>query len=78
MFEKFIQVLGGKRTPGGALCHCPAHEDHTPSLSIGHSGESYIWHCFAGCDSKDVYEALIANGLLKRKKRRHVLRKRKR
>ena len=39
-----------KKTTGGYLVRCPAHEDRSPSLSIcdGRDGRVLL-HCFAGC-----------------------------
>lgn len=35
---------------------CPAHDDHSPSLSIGLSkdGKQVLLNCFAGCKAEDV------------------------
>lgn len=39
---------------------CPAHDDRNPSLSIGVGGDDgrILLHCHAGCDPRDVVEAL--------------------
>jgi 5S rRNA maturation endonuclease (ribonuclease M5) len=41
------------------VVRCPAHEDHTASLTIG-PGEKHpvVFHCQAGCDPRDVLTAL--------------------
>lgn len=44
--------------PGQATAQCPAHEDHTPSLSIRGTETRAILHCFAGCADEDVLTAL--------------------
>lgn len=45
---------GGQRTDSA----CPAHEDHSPSLSVtGINGQTLV-HCHAGCDYRDVLGAL--------------------
>jgi putative DNA primase/helicase len=43
---------------------CPAHEDHTPSLSItrGATGKTLL-HCFAHCSQEQVLKALNEQGL---------------
>jgi hypothetical protein len=48
-----------------AQAQCPAHDDNTPSLSIGMRKDSkgVVLHCQAGCDHRDVLEAI---GLLPR------------
>jgi len=37
---------------------CPAHDDHTPSLSIREAEDCVLIHCFAECDPKAVLEAV--------------------
>lgn len=48
-----------KANSGGYLALCPAHDDHTASLSIaeGHDGRILL-HCWAGCETADVLRAL--------------------
>lgn len=42
-----------------SILRCPAHEDHSPSLSIG-PGEmqDVLVHCHAGCDPQDIMAAV--------------------
>jgi putative DNA primase/helicase len=55
---------GAKRTARGFICRCPAHEDRSPSLSIGYGCHGNILvHCFAGCDTNSVIAALRERGL---------------
>lgn len=49
-----VVALGGKWHRGYALCHCPAHNDRQPSLSIRQGHKGILVHCFAGCEPKDV------------------------
>lgn len=42
----------------GWIARCPAHEDGSPSLSIGESGGRVLLHCFAGCTVESVCDAL--------------------
>ena len=42
------------------MCRCPAHADRSPSLSIRVGKSALLFHCFAGCDSRDVIRALLA------------------
>jgi hypothetical protein len=57
-------ALGGKRQPNGSyMCHCPAHADATPSLSISAGYNGMLVHCFAGCPQEAVIARLRAKGL---------------
>lgn len=58
---KLLDRLAGVRStgPGRWLARCPAHEDHSPSLSIRELGDGRILlHDFAGCGASDVLDAL--------------------
>jgi putative DNA primase/helicase len=59
-------ILGSaKRNGRGWLCKCPAHPDHTPSLSIMNGDRvPIVVKCFAGCDSREVLAELRRLGLL--------------
>lgn len=50
---------GRPKTGGGFIGHCPAHDDHTPSLSIddGDNGRPLV-NCLAGCPQNAVIDAL--------------------
>lgn len=37
---------------------CPAHDDRTPSLSIGIGADGILLKCFAGCETDNVAQAL--------------------
>jgi 5S rRNA maturation endonuclease (ribonuclease M5) len=43
---------------GKAMAQCPAHDDHTPSLSIAASEGQALIYCHAGCQTVDVITAL--------------------
>lgn len=44
--------------PDRWIARCPAHDDRTPSLSIGvRDSNSVLIHCFAGCPVGDVLAA---------------------
>jgi hypothetical protein len=48
------------------MARCPAHDDHTPSLSIEeHHGRVFL-RCYAGCNWRDVAAALELRGLWSR------------
>lgn len=53
-----IKRLGGIWSPGGGMCHCPAHDDRSPSLSIRVGNTAVLFKCFAGCDTIDVIRAI--------------------
>jgi len=49
-----VTALRGKWHGSYALCHCPAHDDRTPSLSVRQGHRGLLVHCFAGCEPEDV------------------------
>ena len=53
------QYLWPTATGDGWSSRCPAHDDHTPSLSI-HTGADgrVLVHCHAGCSAKQVVESI--------------------
>ena len=51
--------LGNVRpTPRGWTARCPAHDDHSPSLSLRVGEQAILIKCFAGCPVKDICRAL--------------------
>ncbi len=40
------------------MARCPAHNDRRPSLSIRDEKDKTLIHCFAGCEAKDIMEAI--------------------
>ena len=45
------------QTRDGWRAQCPAHDDKTPSLSVGHgTAQEVVAHCHAGC----TFEAIMA------------------
>ena len=59
--EELLRLLEGVKQvgPGRWVARCPAHDDHTPSLSIREAEDGRILlHCFAGCRTADVLQAL--------------------
>ncbi|MBI1417972.1 MAG: hypothetical protein GC146_12180 [Limimaricola sp.] len=58
-------ALGGKWASGSGTACCPAHDDHTPSLSIadGMNGQLLLY-CHAGCDYAEIKGALRGRGLI--------------
>src|SRR6266513_5433939 len=55
MLECVLSKLTGvKRTGGGWMALCPAHNDTNPSLSITEKNGRVLFHCFSGCATEDV------------------------
>jgi hypothetical protein len=56
--------LRARRSGKNWVARCPAHRDHTPSLSIteGRDGRPLV-HCHSGCSQADVIGALRPVGL---------------
>lgn len=54
--EACAERYGGRprRSNGGWLTNCPAHEDNNPSLSVKADGGKLLYHCFAGCTQEAV------------------------
>lgn len=61
--EKITEALGGKKSKDGYICHCPAHDDKNPSLSVTEKNDKILFHCFAGCSQEQVIDQLKAKGL---------------
>jgi hypothetical protein len=58
-------ALKGRRNGRSWLCRCPAHDDRTPSLSVGTGrNERLLLHCHAGCEPRDVFTELRRMGIL--------------
>jgi len=53
------RLAGVRRQHGGFMAHCPSHEDHTPSLSLGENARGdTLLYCHAGCDPVRILAAL--------------------
>ena len=57
--EEIADRLHARPSGAGFIARCPAHADHSPSLSIreGQDGRTLI-HCFAGCSVENLCDAL--------------------
>lgn len=64
-FDNIISLTGGRRgSNGNYQCHCPAHDDKKPSLSIKLEGTKILFDCHAGCDFSEIAQELyIAHGI---------------
>lgn len=56
--ERVVRQLGGKWQGDYAMCRCPAHADGDPSLSVRVGRRAVLFHCFAGCPSDAIVDAL--------------------
>lgn len=61
--ETLARKLKAKRSGRYFIACCPAHHDRSPSLSFYQGHTAVVVHCFAGCDSEAVIDALRARGL---------------
>jgi putative DNA primase/helicase len=61
------KALGGKH----GKCHCPAHPDSTPSLSVNEKNGKVLVRCHAGCSQEAVIAALRQRGLWSGKSERN-------
>ena len=52
--RQIVKALGGHWSRKSGMCCCPAHDDRTPSLSVGVAESAILFHCFAGCTSEEV------------------------
>jgi hypothetical protein len=53
-----LRVATCNRDQARAMVECPAHADRTPSLSIRGADSKALLHCFAGCETDRIVEAL--------------------
>jgi hypothetical protein len=73
--ENIAKALGGCRAGAGWVVHCPAHDDHTPSLSVRDALDgTLLVRCHAGCEQERVIAALQARGLWEDRRRRSFVR----
>jgi len=55
---RLVASLRGTWSGYRAMCHCPAHADRTPSLSLRQGARGILVKCFAGCQTTDVLREL--------------------
>lgn len=58
LLEIARHLRGIKLKTNSYLCHCPAHQDEKPSLTLTESDGKILFHCKAGCSQDSVYQAL--------------------
>lgn len=58
--QALLDRLDGVRSRGTGryTSKCPAHADKSPSLSIQERGTRILFHCFGGCEPKQIVAAL--------------------
>lgn len=57
--EQFLALFEKpKKIGSGWMVCCPAHDDHSPSLSVSEKGGKTVLHCFAGCTTESIVEAM--------------------
>ena len=63
--ETIAHALGGfsRKSGGGFMACCPAHDDRSPSLGIDDSDSGLLIKCFAGCSQEAVVTALKSRNL---------------
>ena len=61
--KRIVENLGGRWSGSHGECRCPAHNDHSPSLSVRLGTKAILFKCFAGCTSTDILKALRRQGL---------------
>jgi putative DNA primase/helicase len=62
--EDIARALRGRRCSKGWICHCPAHDDRHPSLSVAETRDRKVLvKCWTGCSQDDVIDALRRRGL---------------
>ena len=58
-----VAALEGRWSGSSGTARCPAHEDHSPSLSVTESDGKVLVRCHAGCPQEAVIDALRRLGL---------------
>lgn len=58
--------LKAKRSGRQYLCKCPAHDDHSASLTFWQGHSAIRFKCWTGCSTADVLAALRRGGALAR------------
>ena len=73
--EMIAKALGGRKSGGGWVAPCPAHDDCNPSLSICDADDGRVLvRCHAGCDQEQVVAKLRSRGLWPRNGERPLTR----
>ena len=70
--QSIVETFGGKWSGAGGMCRCPAHDDRTPSLSVRIGMRNLLFHCFSGCETREVLAALHRGGRIPKSDRSAV------
>ena len=69
--EQIAGRLHGRKSGDGWIARCPAHEDRSPSMSLREVSGKVLVHCHAGCEQRDVVNALESRELWPRSRARN-------
>jgi hypothetical protein len=58
MEQLLTRLEGVRHTQRGYIARCPAHTDHTPSLSLAVGKEVLLVKCWAGCTLKEIVSSI--------------------
>jgi len=58
MTDLLSLLSGVSRSGDGWIARCPAHDDHRNSLSVHHRDGRWLLKCHAGCEWRDIIDAL--------------------
>lgn len=62
--DEIVKALNGRWFGKYGTARCPAHDDHTPSLSVSVGiDDKILFHCFAGCSQEQVIDAFRSRRL---------------
>src|SRR4051794_36130728 len=67
--DAIVLGLQARRSGSTWMAKCPAHDDRVPSLSISEKDGKVLVKCFAGCEQRNVIEALKERGLWESERR---------
>jgi putative DNA primase/helicase len=62
--RQIVAALKGHWHGGYGQCRCPVHDDREPSLTVRDGDNAVLVKCFAGCEARDIIDALRRMGLV--------------
>ena len=65
--ERAARAAGAVRRGEELRLPCPVHDSSPETLALRQGRVGPLWHCHAGCASRDVRDALLAAGILVRR-----------